>query len=132
MRFLGASVQWLTTLLAIGVLILIVRELIELFVVELWNFEAYTILGSIIATFLLIKIYGIFHSFLLQGYLKVERVVEVGIIAIVQEIIVHALTIDHLKLYALSVLLLALGGLFYLEKRFSNERNPDVQSNGRK
>lgn len=129
-RTLDWAIQWATVLLSIGVLGLIGIELYRIFLVEIWTGNTHYLIASIIWTFVLIKLFGILHTYLLQGFIKVERVVEVAIIAIVQELILKIFEIEPQRIYALSALLLALGVLFFIEKRFAAQRGPE-RGNGR-
>lgn len=111
-------------LLIFSLLFLITKELYVLIFLKLFqNGEIGQIVDLILFIFILIELFTILVSYLKKGYIKVERIVEVGIISIVRDIIFHVDTIETTKIYSISAVLLVLGGLFFIEKRFSKDRN---------
>ena len=110
-------------LLIIATLGTIFIEMYKLFVVELITGNVRVIIEHILFTFILIELFTILHSYLIKHYIKVERIIEVGIISVVREIVFQVFEIEVSRIYALAVLLIALGALFFIEKHFSKERN---------
>jgi uncharacterized membrane protein (DUF373 family) len=120
---LEKGLHGLTFLLIISLIIIILKELYKLFFKDLFFSDLNIIIHSVLFIFILIEMFTILISYLHKGYIKVERIVEVGIISIVREIIFNVLNVEIARLYALAALLLALGCLFYIEKHFSAVRN---------
>ncbi|MFP4523904.1 MAG: phosphate-starvation-inducible PsiE family protein [Candidatus Woesearchaeota archaeon] len=112
----------LVILLIIGLLIIILRELYNLFT-GVFSAEISAIINGVLFIFILIELFTILTSYLQYEHIKVERVVEVGIISIVRDTIFHAFELEPTKMYGLSALLLVFGVLFFVEKKFSHTRN---------
>lgn len=112
----------LVILLIIGLLIIILRELYNLFT-GVFSAKISVIINGVLFIFILIELFTILTSYLQFEHIKVERIVEVGIISIVRDTIFHAFELEPAKMYGLSALLLVFGVLFFVEKKFSHTRN---------
>ncbi|HKL23913.1 MAG TPA: phosphate-starvation-inducible PsiE family protein [Candidatus Nanoarchaeia archaeon] len=111
----------LVILLIMGLLLIILRELYSLFE-NIFSAEISVIINAILFIFILIELFTILTSYLRFGTIKVERVVEVGIISIVRDSIFHVFELDAPKMYGISALLLVFGLIFFVEKKFSKNR----------
>ena len=110
-------------LLIVALLVAILFELKTLFFVHLFNGNISVIIDHILFAFILVELFTILYSYLKKHYIKVERVVEVGIISLVRDLIFTVTEIESTKIYAISVTLLVLGGIFFVEKHFAKDRN---------
>lgn len=81
------------------------------------------IIHEILYILILVELYTVLGSYLMKGYVKVERVVEVGIIALIRSTVIDFSALDTSKIYPLVALLIALGVIFFIEKYFSHQRN---------
>ena len=111
--------------LILALLIAIVRELWFLFSGYIWFGEVREIINKILFIFILIEIFTILLAYLKTEHVKVERIVEVGIISFVRELIFYGTEIEPVRAYALSAILLVFGILFFIEKKYSNDRNKE-------
>jgi uncharacterized membrane protein (DUF373 family) len=109
--------------LIIALLIIIIKELYYLFASTIWNGDVKIAIDMILFIFILIEIFTILIAYLKTEFIKVERIVEVGIISLVRDLIFHATTMEPTRTYGLSAILLVFGLLFFIEKYFSKERN---------
>jgi uncharacterized membrane protein (DUF373 family) len=109
--------------LIIALLIIIIKELFFLFTGTIWNADVKYAIDMILFIFILIEIFTILLAYLRTEHVKVERIVEVGIISLVRDLIFHATTMEPTRAYGLSAILLVFGILFFIEKYFSKERN---------
>lgn len=121
-NFFGNLFKILIIVLIIGLLIIILRELYTLF-----NFVFISpidiLINKILFIFILIELFTILIGYLRTEFIKVERIIEVGIISLVRDIIFHFSDIDNGKLYGISAILLVFGIIFFIEKYYSKERN---------
>ena len=123
-KYLERVLNVLIFLLIVSLIILILRELYVLFVYELFkNGNVKEIVDLILFVFILIELFTVLISYLKKGYIKVERIIEVGIISIVRDLIFHIETALPQKLYSSAAILLVFGAIFFIEKRFSRQRN---------
>jgi uncharacterized membrane protein (DUF373 family) len=113
----------LTFLLIVAVVIILFKQLYSMFVYELFYESARVLIDSILFLFILLELYTILIQYLRKGYIKVERIVEVGIIAVVKELMFHISDLNMNSMIGISSILLSLGALFYIEKHFSKQRN---------
>ena len=123
LRFFEVSLHFLLFLLIIALLIIIVKELYILLFKEIFNLHTTTVMDSILFIFILIELFTILYAYLRKGYIKVERIVEVGIISLVRDAIFHVNDMPYQNVYAFSLLLLVLGAIFFIEKFFSKDRD---------
>ncbi|MDP7179894.1 MAG: phosphate-starvation-inducible PsiE family protein [Candidatus Woesearchaeota archaeon] len=110
-------------ILIVALLVAILFELKTLFFVHLFNASVNVIIDHILFAFILVELFTILYSYLKKHYIKVERVVEVGIISLVRDLIFRIPDIETGKIYAIAVTLLVLGAIFFVEKHFSKDRN---------
>ena len=106
--------------LILAVLIVIVKELYFLFSGSIWDGEIKLIIDKILFIFILIEIFTILIAYLKTEHVKVERIVEVGIISLVRELIFYINSMEPNRAYAFASILLVFGILFFIEKYFSN------------
>ena len=109
-------------LLIVALFATIIYEIYVIFVTIAGGDITHTIDGILFA-FILVELFTILYTYLVKHYIKVERVIEVGIISIVREIIFKHLEMGTDMVYATATLLIALGVLFLIEKHYSKERN---------
>lgn len=110
-------------LLILALVITILYKLYILFFVDLISGDFQSIINDLLLILILIELFTIMYSYLQRHYIKVERVVELGMISIVREMLFKIETFEANKIYAVAVLLIAFGGLFFIEKYYSKTRN---------
>ena len=120
---LDLGLHVLILLLIFALFVITLERLWTLFVVDIFTRNVGFVISQILFIFILIELFTILYSYLSKHYIKVERVVEVGIISVVRELMFNLFEIDIARIYAFSALLLVFGMLFFIEKRYSNERN---------
>ena len=109
-------------ILIVALFIAILISLFDLFFVQVADGNLHLIINDILFVFILVELFTILNQYLTKHTIRVERIVEVGIISIIREIIFIAFEIEVAKVYAISVLLLSLGGLFFIEKYFGSKK----------
>jgi uncharacterized membrane protein (DUF373 family) len=125
-RILGYFEKLLNVLifiLLIALTLIIFKELYQLFAYEFFTADVKELIDSVLFVFILIELFTILFSYLKKGYIKVERIVEVGIISLVRDVIFHISSFEIMRIFGIAALFLTLGFLFYIEKYFSKNRN---------
>lgn len=125
-KFFKGIFNFLILLLIAGVLVIILRELYSLFS-GILSSEINVMINNILFIFILIELFTILLSYLRFQHIKVERVIEVGIISVVRDSIFHVFESEPSKMYGISALLLVFGLIFFIEKKFSGKTNNDSE-----
>lgn len=110
-------------LLIVALLATIIFKLYLLFFIDIPSANFKSIIDNVLLVFIFIELLTILYSYLQRLYIKVERVIELGIISIVREMLFRVSDFEASKIYAVAVLLVALGILFFIEKYWANTRN---------
>ncbi len=110
-------------LLIIALFFTIMYKLYVLFFVDLFKGDFQSIVNDLLLTLILIELFTILYSYLVKHYIKVERVIELGIISLVREMLFKINEFDSNKIYAVAVLLVSFGIIFFIEKYWSKTRN---------
>ncbi|HIH31760.1 TPA: hypothetical protein HA235_03570 [Candidatus Woesearchaeota archaeon] len=110
-------------LLILALVITILYKLYILFFKDLISGDFNSIINDLLLTLILIELFTILYSYLQKHYIKVERVVELGMISIIREMLFKVEVFEANKIYAIAVLLVAFGALFFIEKYYSRTRN---------
>ncbi len=104
-------------LIIFALLILVIKVLAELFTACCILHESVkVILDKLLLSLIFIELITILFTYVRSHRVVVERIIEVGIISVVRELLVVLLEIDTRKIYALSVLLLTLGIVYAIER----------------
>jgi uncharacterized membrane protein (DUF373 family) len=115
--------HFIILLLIVALLVTIVIKLYMLFAVDITSGDFQSIINDLLLLLILIELLTILYSYLVKHYIKVERVIELGIISIIREMLFRIETFDANKIYAVAVLLISFGALFFVEKYWSKTRN---------
>ncbi len=110
-------------LLIVALVVTIVFKLHVLFFVDIVSGNFQSIINDLLLTLILIELFTILYSYLLKYYIKVERVIELGMISIIREMLFKIDVFETNKIYAVAVLLVSFGILFFIEKYYSKSRN---------
>ena len=110
-------------ILIFALFVTILYKLYNLFFVDLINGSFQSIIDDLLLTLILIELFTILYSYLLKHYIKVERVIELGIISLVREMLFKLNEFETSKIYAVAALLVSLGIIFFIEKYWSRTRN---------
>lgn len=110
-------------LLIIALIITIFFKLYVLFFADIASGNFQNIINDLLLTIILIELFTILYSYLQKYYIKVERVIELGIISIIREILFKVQEFEISRIYAIAVLLVSFGVLFIIEKYYSKSRN---------
>jgi uncharacterized membrane protein (DUF373 family) len=110
-------------ILMIALVVTIFYKLYILFFIDISSGQFHDIINDLLFTLILIELFTILYSYLLKYYIKVERVVELGMISIVREMLFKINDVEVSRIYAVSVLLISFGILFVVEKYYSKTRN---------
>jgi len=129
-KFTETMLSWLKKLLNVLIMLIIIALIVTifyklylLFFKEIASGNIQSIIDNILFTLILVELFTILYSYLQKHYIKVERIIEVAIISIVRESLFRVYDLDAGKIYALAVLLVAFGVLFFIEKYYSHMRN---------
>lgn len=106
----------------IGILMFVIGKTFYEVISTILVTESSVIINEILFILILVELFTILYFYLREHRIKVERIVELGIIAIVREVMFHAFEIDVHRIYAVTAFLLALGAIFYIEKRHCESR----------
>ena len=123
--FLEKSFDVISTILIFALLVIIIKKLFELVIKDIMSASVMSAVENVLFILILIELFTILYAYLKNHYIKVERVVEVGIISLIREIMFKVESLDPIRVFAIASLLLVLGILFFLEKYYSNQRNKD-------
>lgn len=123
LRALDTVLHILTLLLIFALLVGIIKELYTLIFIHLLSDTAKAIIAQILFIVILIELFTVLTAYLRHNQIKVQRVLEIGIIALVRETIFVAFEADVGRLYSIAVLLLVFGIVFAIEKHFAMKRN---------
>ena len=110
-------------LLIIALTATILYKLYILFFIDIVTGDFHNIINDLLLTLILIELYTILYSYLQKYYIKVERVIELGVISIIREMLFKVQEFEITRIYAIAVLLLSFGVLFFIEKYYSKSRN---------
>lgn len=116
---LDLSIHILIFLLIIALFVTIIYELFSIFFVNIPRADIHTIVDSILFALILVELFTILYTYLKKHFIKLTRVIEVGIISIVREIIFKIFDIPTVKIYSLSALLFVLGAIYFIARYLS-------------
>lgn len=115
----------ITLFLVLAILVVVINKLYVLFFFEIFKMEFSHIIESILSIFILVKSFNIIFYYFKHGVIIIGRVIEIGIIAIIQETIFKLFIIEPHKMYAIAALLLVLGILFFIDRKYNIIRSND-------
>ena len=102
-------------LLVLILFVIIIRQFYDLVTMTLFGDIKNTV-DAVLFIFILIELQIILFEYILKGFIKVESIIEVGIISLVRETIFHILDMTPLRIFSLAAVLLVFGGIFYIER----------------
>lgn len=115
MGFLGRGLDAITLVLILGVLLLILKQIWTL--VTFSGHSGTHAIDTILYIVVLMELFIILFHYFDNHHIEVARVVEIGIISLIREIIFKVEALEVMQLFAIATLLLVLGALFYIEKK---------------
>ena len=121
--FFGSVLTVLIAAVLVIVLVVIVKELYQLFILHLFAGSTVGVIDSVLTIFLEMKLFQVLLHYLRDHRIEVEVIAEVGIIAIVKEVMFNLTTFSAMHLFGISALLIALGALFFIEKRYGCDQH---------
>lgn len=110
-------------LLIVALLAAIIYKLFILYFVDIAGGNFQNIINDLLLLIILIELFTILYAYLQKYYIKVERVIELGMISIIREMLFKVQEFEIGRIYAIAVLLLSFGILFLIEKYYSKSRN---------
>jgi uncharacterized membrane protein (DUF373 family) len=110
-------------LLILALFITIIYKLYILFAVDILTGDFQNIINDLLLLLILIELFTILYSYLSKHYIKVERVIELGIISLVREMLFKVNEFESSKIYSVAALLVSFGIIFFIEKYWSKTRN---------
>jgi uncharacterized membrane protein (DUF373 family) len=110
-------------LLIIALLVTIVYKLFILYFYDIASGNFQNIINDLLLLIILIELFTILYSYLQKYYIKVERVIELGMISIIREMLFKVQEFEIGRIMAVAVLLVSFGILFFIEKYYSKSRN---------
>lgn len=123
LKWFGRLFDVIITLLMVALVTTIASKLFVLFTNDLWTGEVKIVITEILFVLILVELFTILTSYLESGKIKVQRIVEVGIISIIREVMFVVFEISALQIFALSGLLLVFALLFAVERYFSSQED---------
>jgi uncharacterized membrane protein (DUF373 family) len=121
--FIKLAANIIIIFLILALFITIVYKLCILFAVDLVHGDFQNIINDLLLLLILIELFTILYSYLSKHYIKVERVIELGIISLVREMLFKVNEFESSKIYAVAALLISFGIIFFIEKYWSKTRN---------
>jgi uncharacterized membrane protein (DUF373 family) len=100
------------------IFVIIIRQFYLLLAVHLLS-DIKTTIDIVLFIFILIELIIILFEYITKGNIKVENIIEVGIISVVREVMFHSLDMDPVRIFSLAGILLVFGGIFYIEKKMN-------------
>lgn len=119
LKIFSLTLDILTFLLIISLLIMILKQIINLFLETLWTSDIKSKIDTVLFSLILVELFTILFYYLKEHRVRVDRIIEVGIISLVRDIIFKIFDLDNGKLYAMALILFVLGVLFFIEKYYS-------------
>jgi uncharacterized membrane protein (DUF373 family) len=110
-------------LLIVALMATIVYKLFILYFYDIASGNFQNIINDLLLLIILIELFTILFSYLQKYYIKVERVIELGMISIIREMLFKVQEIEVDRILAVAVLLISFGILFFIEKYYSKSRN---------
>lgn len=123
LKWFGRLFDVIITLLMVALVTTIVSKLFVLFTNDLWTGGVQLVITEILFVLILVELFTILTSYLESGRIKVQRIVEVGIISIIREVMFVVFEISAMQIFALSGLLLVFALLFAVERYFSSQED---------
>ena len=120
---LKTSSNVIIILLIVALIVTILFKLYILFFIDIAGGDFISIINDLLLVLIFIELFTILYSYLQRHYIKVERVVELGMISIIREMMFKIEIFETSKVYAIAVLLVAFGMVFFIEKYYSRTRN---------
>lgn len=119
LKIFSLTLDILTFLLIVALLIMIFKQIIGLFLETLWISDIKYKIDAVLFALILVELFTILFYYLKEHRVRVDRIIEVGIISLVRDIIFKIFDLDNGKLYAMALILLVLGVLFFIEKYYA-------------
>lgn len=123
LKWFGRLFDVIIMLLMVALVATIVSKLFVLFTSDLWLGGVKVVITEILFVLILVELFTILTSYLESGKIKVQRIVEVGIISIIREVMFVVFEISALQIFAISGLLLVFALLFVVERYFSSQED---------
>ncbi|HYD03619.1 MAG TPA: phosphate-starvation-inducible PsiE family protein [Alphaproteobacteria bacterium] len=123
LEFLETTGNVIILALIVALVIAMGYKLYTIFFIDFFQGEFSTFIDNMLLILIMMELFSLLYVYLLNHHIKVERVIELGIISIVREMLFKVHEFESGKIYAVSVLLVALGLIFFIERYWSNNRN---------
>lgn len=123
LKWFGRLFDVIITLLMVALVTTIGAKLFVLFTNDLWVGGVQLVITEILFVLILVELFTILTSYLESGKIKVQRIVEVGIISIIREVMFVVFEISAMQIFALSGLLLVFALLFAVERYFATQED---------
>lgn len=131
LTFFSLIVDVLTFLLIVALLFMIVRQIILLFGGPIWALEIKDKIDTMLFALILVELFTILFFYLKEHKIKVDRIIEVGIISLIRDVIFKVYETEVARLFAMAAILVVLGALFFIEKYFAKSRECAEIVNGK-
>lgn len=122
LKFFSLVVDVLTFLLIIALLFMIIRQIFLLFAGPIWVLEIKDKIDTMLYALILVELFTILFFYLKEHRIKVDRIIEVGIISLIRDVIFKVYETEIMRLFAMAAILVVLGALFFIEKYFAKTR----------
>lgn len=115
----------ISLLLLIATLAVIAITLFGLFTPDTLLGDTKTAISTILYVLILLELVVILKHYFEYHHISVTRIVELGVIAVVREVIFHLLDWEWAQILAVSALLLVLGAMYLVRKMLPYDNMPD-------
>jgi uncharacterized membrane protein (DUF373 family) len=122
LKFLDTAGNVIILGLILALVIYMFYNLYNIFFLEFFKGEFSNIIDELILTLILMEVFTILYTYLVKHHISVERVVELGIISIVREMLFKTHEFEASKIYSISVLLVAFGLIFFIERYWNKSK----------
>lgn len=131
LKFFSLVVDVLIFLLIVALLFMIIRQIFILFSGPIWALEIKEKIDTMLFALILVELFTILFFYLKEHRIKVDRIIEVGIISLVRDVIFKVYETEVNRLFAMAAILVVLGALFFIEKYFAKSRECVDIANGK-
>ncbi len=112
------SLDFLVFVIITALFLVVLKNLYLLFFHDIFFGNVKDVASSILFTIILVELISLLFSYIREHVIKIERVVEIGIISIIRESLFFIFESDYLHIFAVSFLLFVMSLFYFLEQYY--------------
>lgn len=112
------SLDFLVFVIIIALFLVVMKSLFLLFSHDIFYGDVKDVASNILFTIILVELISLLFSYIKHHVIKIERVVEIGIISIIRESLFFIFEADYLHILSVSVLLFVMSLFYFLEQYY--------------